>query len=306
MIRSIGPSGEKFLADLARIQAARERAQRAISSGLKVASPSDQPGQVGDILQLCADIGRNSQILTNLNRMKSEVDTAESLLQTAVRIVEHARALASQGAGTIATPENRRVLADEAQGLLEQLVSISRTTVEGRHIFSGDRDQSPQYELDPASPTGVSRLFRTYASRRIEHPNGTSFLAIGTAEELFDARNPDDTLSAGNVFAALNALRVALENDDGVGIDASLLSLRAAGDDLNSKLSACGNLQSKIAEAINYGHKLGLQLNQELSSKRDADLTAAIIELQRSSTHEEAALRSRASLPSSSLFDFLG
>jgi len=306
MIRNISPSAERFLVDLQRIQNASERAQREISSGVRVSTPADAPDQLSDLLQLYAGVERTIQIRANLNRVKSEVDTAERAVELSVRIVERARVLASKGAGTIETPETRRILAEEVRGLLEEMVSASRTLVDGRYVFSGDRDGEPAYDLDLANPNGVARMFTTTASRRIEHPNGTTFQAGKTAEEIFDLRNPDDSLAAGNAFAALNGLRVALENDDQAAIDASLAGLRAAGDHLNVKLSFYGSVQRKIAEAGDAANKLELQLKLELSARRDADLTASILELQRTQTHEEAALRARAQLPRTSLFDFLG
>jgi flagellar hook-associated protein 3 FlgL len=306
VIRNIDPSGERFLVDLTRIQNAAERAQLEISSGRSVVNASDAPDQISEILQLSADIERNVQIRANLGRVKSEVDTAEAGLQEAVQLVDRASVLASQGAGTMVTPETRQILATEVQGLLEQLVAISTTSVEGRFIFSGDQDQSLLYELNLSNPNGVNRLATAIASRQIEHPNGTAFVAARTAQEIFDARNPDDSLASGNVFAAVNGLRVALENNDQAAIDASLIALGQAGDHLNIQLSFYGAVQRKISDAIDASNKLELRLKVELSGKRDADLTASILELQRSGTHEEAALRARASLPNTSLFDFLG
>lgn len=305
MIRNLDPSAEMFLVNLARIRSATERAQRQISSGLRVASPSDAPDQVSDILQLHADIERVAQIHTNLGRVKSEVDAAERALQLAVQFVDRARVLASQGAGTTETAENRRILAGEVQGLLEQLVTVSRTIVEGRYVFSGDRDMSPAYELDQSSPSGVNRLFAVPASRQIQHPSGASFVVAKTAGEIFDHRNPDDTPAPDNVFAAVNSLRVALENNDEAQIAASLPALRLAGEYLNVMLSFYGTVQNRIDSAIDTASKLEAQLKIELGGKRDADLAASILELQQGRTHEEAALGARARMPRTSLFDFL-
>ena len=306
MIRNLGPSGERFLVDLARIQAAAERAQREISSGLKVTAPSDAADQVSDILQIRAALERNTQIGANLTRVKSEVDTAERALETGEQILDRVRVLGAQGVSSTVTPENRRIIAGEVQGLLEQLVALSRTSVEGRYIFSGDADQSPPYDVNLGNANGVARLVTALASRQIEHPNGSTFAVAKTAQEMFDRRNPDDSLATDNVFAAVNGLRTALENNDQAGIETSLMALRQAADHLGIQHSYYGNVQRKIDGAVSFSNKLELQLKTELSSKRDADLVSSIIELQRTRTHEEAALLARANLPTTSLFDFLG
>ena len=208
MIRSLNPAAQEFLVNLTRIQSRVKRSTDQISSGLKVAAPSDAPDQISNILQIYTDLGRNAQIQANLNRIRSEAGTAESTLGTAIQIVDRARMLAAQGVGTTQSAETRVILAREVQGLLEQLVTASQTTVSGRYIFSGDQDEAP-------------------ASRRIQHPSGTTFAAARTAQDIFDARNPDDTLAPENVFAALNGLRLALESNNPAGIDAWLASLRA-------------------------------------------------------------------------------
>jgi len=305
MIRNLDPSSERFLLDLTRIQTSLNKAQQTISSGLKVTVPSDAPDEISGILQLYADIDRNSQVLTNLNLVKTETDTSESTLETAARIVERVRVLASQGAGTGQTAETRAVLAGEVQALFEQLVNASRTIVENRYVFSGDDDRNPPYQVDPANPNGVDRLTTAAATRQIQHPSGTSFTVAKTAGEIFDHRNADDTLASDNVFAAVNGLRVALENNDQAGIDSSLAALRDAEDHLNTELSFYGTAQSKIDEAVDFANKLDVRLRTELSNLRDADLTEAILDLERNRTAEEAALGARAQMPQTSLFDFL-
>jgi len=305
MIQNLDPSAQEFLVNLTRIQTGIRRATDQISSGLKVSTPSDAPDQISEILQLYVDMGRNAQLQSNLSRMKSEVGTAETALETSIRAVDRARTLGSLGAGTMQTAEARLVLADEVQSLLEQLVSASRTVGVGRYIFSGDEDQAPAYEINLLEPNGVNRLSTAPSTRLIQHPSGVSFTAQKTAQEIFDARNTDDTFAPDNVFAAVNGLRTALENNDQPGIDASLTALRAAGDHLNVELGFYGAAQNNIDEDIDFLYKLDVRLKTEMSNRRDADLTAAILELERGKVHEQAALTARAQIPRTSLFDFL-
>lgn len=305
MIQSLDPSSQEFLVSLTRIQSAIKRTNDQISSGLKVSTPSDAPDQISDILQLYTDLGQNAQIQTNLGRIKSEVGTAETILESAIKIVDRAMTLGSQGAGTMQSAEARLILADDVQSQLEQLVSASRTIVAGRYIFSGDQNQEPAYELNILNDNGVNRLLTAPSTRLIQHASGASFTAGKTAMEVFDARNADDSLAPDNVFAAVNGLRTALENNDQAGIDASLSALRAAGDHLNIELGFYGTVQNNIDEAIDFSAQLDVRLKTELSSRRDADITAAILELEQGKTQQQAAFTARAEMPRTSLFDFL-
>jgi flagellar hook-associated protein 3 FlgL len=306
MISSLDPSAQRFLLDLGRIQTAIADAGRQISSGLKVSTPSDAPDQISEILQLFSGLDRSTQIRANLSRVQAETSTASETLATASQIVDRVRVLASQGAGTNQTAQTRNSLGTEVQGLLEQLISASGSIVDGRYVFSGDQDQALAYDINLANPNGVNRLLTAPATRLIQHPSGTTFIAAKTAQEIFDNRNPDDTLAADNVFAAVNGARAALAANDQAGIDSALEALRVAGDHLNDELSFYGTVQEKTDAAVDFASKLEVQLKTELSNLRDADVVEANLELQQAQNHESAAFASRAKMPQTSLFDYLG
>lgn len=305
MITSLEPLAQKFLANLERTRERMARAEQQLTSGLRVSVPSDDPDQIGDILQLRAELARHEQMQINLGRVKTQVDTSEQVLQQSVKVVERALALAAQAAGTTQTAQNRNSIAQEVRGLHENLINLSRTAIEGRYIFSGDQDQSAQYQVNLANTNGVDRLFLGAATRQIQDTGGLGFAIEKTAQDIFDSRNSDDTLAADNVYAAVNGLRVALEADDQPGIDAAMTSLRLAHDHLNGSLAFYGSLQRRIEGVQNASSKIKTQIQSALSARQDADIAAAILELNQSKIAEEAALHARARNPQSSLFDYL-
>ena len=142
MINSINPSADNFLVDINRLEARAERAQRQLSSGLRVSQPSDDPVQVSNILQISSAVARNDQIGANLNLVKAEVDGASQTLSTAVATLEKISVLGTQGANFDQTAETRAGLASEVQDLLQQLVVAANAAVGGRYVFSGDSDQT--------------------------------------------------------------------------------------------------------------------------------------------------------------------
>src|SRR4051812_12976690 len=166
MINSVNPSADSFLLDIARLQARSERAQREISSGLRVTRPSDDPDHVGAIVQSGSDVERNRQIGRNLASVKTEVDTAEQTLQGAISILENITVIGAQGANFDQTAASRSGFALQVQTLLEQLVSASNTRVENRYIFSGDADQTPAYAIDLTSITGAAAYGGSAATRQ--------------------------------------------------------------------------------------------------------------------------------------------
>jgi flagellar hook-associated protein 3 FlgL len=317
MIDPLEPSAARFLANLSRVQARAERAQRQISSGLRVSSPSDAPDSLQDLLLARQHLEEVVQITANLNRAKNEADTAEQVLAAAARSLDQAVKTGAQGASSLTSPETRLTLAATVQGVLEQLVVVSCTNVEGRYLFSGDTDQVAPYALDLAAPNGVTAYAGSDATREMMHPGGTRFALSRTAQQIFD--NPAAGKSA---FAAVNALRLALENGPTVpvedpaynvqldaqtqAVNDALQVVRGVREHLGAELAYAGVVQNRVDEALQFAAKLELRERTALGNLQDADIAAAALELSQARTHIEAALGSRALLPRSSLFDYLG
>ncbi|MDQ2900027.1 MAG: hypothetical protein M3Y07_09535, partial [Acidobacteriota bacterium] len=202
--------------------------------------------------------------------------------------------------------DTRLGLAQQVQGIQEQLVSLTQANVQGRFIFGGDSDQIAPYQLDLASPNGVIRANKTSATRQIEDPAGGTFAVSKTAQDLFDHRNPDDTFAPDNFFAGLNDLRVALTANNPAGIQTAIAELHQASSYVNTQQVFYGGVQNRIAAATAFAGRNDVSLRSQLSAGRDTDLTAAALQLTSSQTQLQAAFEARAKTPKTSLFDFLG
>jgi flagellar hook-associated protein 3 FlgL len=299
MINSINSLSDNFLLDIGRLQARAERAQRELSSGIRVINPSDDPDSVGAIVQAGSDIARNQQVGRNLDNVKVEVDTAEEALRAAVVTLEQINVIGAQGANFDQTAETRNGLALQVQNLLERLVAIANTSVEGRYIFSGDADQAPAYGIDLTTATGTTPYAGSAATRQVADPRGGSFATSQTAQRIFDT-------SGASVFGAVNALRVALLANDQNAVTASLTALKAAHDHVGDSLSFYGSVQNEVADGINAVKALDLRFTTQLSNLRDADLAEATSELLSAKLNLDAAFSARARVPRTSLFDYLG
>ncbi|MEO8128408.1 MAG: flagellin [Bryobacteraceae bacterium] len=301
MISRLDSSALQFLAALNGTQHRLNQAQLALTSGKKVNVISDDPDQISSLLQARAELGTSQQTEKDLGRVKTEVDTAESTLANAVSLVEHARVLAAQGATGTSSPQTRANLADQLGDLLKQLVAFANTTVEGRNIFSGDSDQAAAYSIDLTQPVPTGSFLGTPSTRLIRSPSGTQFAVAKTAQEIFDSANPSE-----NIFTSIDAIRVALLNNDQAGIDAALPNLDSAGVYLNQQHAFYGSAQNQVNDGITYANKDQIRLAAKISGIEDADPATAALELNQAILEQNAALQSRGRLPRTSLFDFLG
>jgi len=304
MINTLDPASQRFLSGLGLIQQRADRAQRELTSGFRINTVSDDPGQVVDLLQSLAGLDRTRQIGANLGRVKTETDAAEAALQNAVKLVDRAQTLGVQGqngfASTQDAAQTRQNLAGELGAVLQQLVGVSQTNVDGRFLFSGDADQQTPYSIDLTQTNAISAYGGTAATRRIENPDGTLFAVSKTAQEIFDS-----PAASQNVFHSIDQLRVALLNNDQAGINAALPDVQSAGKYLNTQLAFYGTVQNRVADGLDSAANFETQLQTQISSIRDADLAQSLTELTQAKTQQDAALASRAKLPQTSLFNFL-
>lgn len=301
MIRMLDPQADKFLTDLSQLTARLDKAQREITSGRRINSVSDDPDQVPNLLESRSELQLTEQIRTNLGRVQHEVDSAEAALQQAVTAMERIAVLGAQGATSIMGPAQRQTLANEVATLLEQLVNISRTTVEGRYIFSGDTDGTAPYTFDISQPFPVSAYQGAAATRQVMSASGTLFSIARTAAQIFDDADPNN-----NVFQAVNNLRVALLANDLTAITTALSTVNTANGHLNNQLAGYGATQNQVAAAVDFAHKQELRLKTHISEIEDADLTEAVLDLNQARFLQETALTSQARLRRISLFDYLG
>ena len=300
MISYLSPSSEAFLVNVDRVQRAVEDANNQTASGKRVNVASDAPDQLATILQLHTDEIHNTQIQENLSVAQADAQAADGALTSATQLMDRARV---------------QSMAGEVQSLLEQMVSISRTTVQGRYIFGGDQDGSPPYDVDLSASNGVTTLTSSPATRRVENSAGGSFAVSQNAQQIFDTRNPDPdptddppitTPAADNVFAALNNLRVGLLANDTTAITAASASIQLASDHLNSAQAFYGTVENRITDANNYSATYDVQLKTELSQKEDTDVTAAALTITQGNIQLQAAFQMQAKMPHTTLFDFMG
>ncbi len=300
MISSLDSAAQSFLTGLAQIQQRLNNAQMELTTGLKINNVTDAPGQIADLWQVRSNLDQVQQTSSNLDRVQTEVNTAQSVLQTAVSVVDRALTLGAQGANDTVSAQTRQDLAGELSSILQQLVSAANTTVDGRYIFSGDDDQQAAYSIDLTQSSPISAYQGSPATRQILGPDGSPITVSQTAQQIFDSSNAQQ-----NVFVSINNLRQALLSNDSSGISSAMADVQTSDGYLNQQLAFYGTVQDRVAGAVSFGQTYQTQLQSELAGIQDADEAQAITDLTQAQTQLQAALVSRAKIPRTSLFDFL-
>jgi flagellar hook-associated protein 3 FlgL len=304
-ISNLSPADQAFLAGVNTVEQQITAATQHITSGLKVSTAADDPAQIDDLLQLRADQQLDKQVASNLTMANSVASAADTAIGGAVQVVDTAIQIATQAANSLTGENTDSSLALQVQGLLSQMVNYSQTQVQGQYIFSGDQPESPYYQLDLAAPQGVDQLLTAGATQQIQDPAGGSFAVSQTAQTIFGNQNADGTPAGDNVFAALNNLNNALQSSSIAGVKSALNNLQQASTRLNDMQSFYGVVEDRIQAATTYSSSRDTELETQVGSIQDADVTSDAMLLSQANTQLQAAFQAEAQIPKSTLFNYL-
>jgi flagellar hook-associated protein 3 FlgL len=301
MVSNLKPLTQQFLNNVNRIADNMSQAQTQLSTGLKVNVVSDSPDVISTLLEARANLNTAQQVSSNLGLVTTEVNTGEQAVSSAVSLYDQVQTLSAEGASSIQTPAGRISIAQQLQAIEQQMVGLANTSVNGRHIFSGDADQTQPYTYDPTQPDPVSTYQGSSSTRLIQGPNGTTSPVASTAQQIFDSTDP-----ATNVFTSINNMVAALNSNNDAAIATANSGLSGVGTYLNSQLAVYGAAQSSVSAATTATSALITQLQIQIGGIVDADETQAILNLTQAQTQQQAALQSFQQIPRTSLFDFMG
>ncbi len=304
----ITAASQQYLADLDATQRQMQKAQSQVSSGMQLQEASDGPYVVSEIFQLQTTLAQNKQVQSNLGTVQTQLSSADTALQNAVSQVQSALNIATEAASTTTTSDERTNLAVQVTQILQSLVSLSDTNVNGTYIFSGDQNTQPMYQVDSSQPEGVQQLFTPTSTGVIQDINGTGIAVSLTAQQIFDPQQPNNGGPAsGNTFAAVNSLLTALQNNDPNAAATAVTSLQNASAYLNSQLQFYGEAQDQVTNAVNLAQQFQTQEQSQLGQVQDADIPTATLALTQAQTQEEATLSVEAKVQQMpNLFSYLG
>ena len=127
-----------------------------------------------------------------------------------------------------------------------------------------------------------------------------------TAAQIFDTTTAAGTPASDNIFQTVYSLAQALSSDDDAGIQTAANSLKAGTSHLTQVSVFYGSVESWIDQASTAASDQLATLQQSLSSVKEVDMPTAITSLTSDQVALQASLSAHASLPTKTLFDYLG
>ena len=271
------------------------RAQEQIASQLRVAKPSDDPSIFGQVILDKSALADNDQWIRNIQFGTARVAVGDQTLGQTQSLISRVRELAVQARSDTTSAQGRVTIAQEVRQLHRQLIQLANTEVAGQPVFAGTKTDSQPFVLgvgDTVSYQGNSESQSIGVG-----PNQTTQIVL-----------PGDQVFTGpttNIFNGLSNLLVALESNNGAGIEVGIGSLDQAIDQISLAQGQIGAIANRLDTAHGTSLVVSAAIQQALSDQTDTDLATALTELQLQQTAYQATSQTFIRLFDSSLLNFL-
>lgn len=287
---------------IAERQARLADTQAQISSGRRLARPSDDPVGAAEAERIRSKEARIDAEKRAATAARQMLSVADNSLGDATAVLQSARE-ALIGAGTAtAGPGDRAMYAESLKQLRDQLLSIAnRGDGTGGFVFGGQGTLSAPIDSSGtvySAPAGTATVGQQQQNP-ISLDGRENFTAIKTAsgtESIFarldtviaTLSNPATT-SAQAVAATGTALDAVDRSIDRLGITRTMVGERLKAIDAHEQALESGSIQNQ----------------SRLSELVDVDFARAISDLTQHQTALEAAMKSYAQISKMSLFDYV-
>jgi flagellar hook-associated protein 3 FlgL len=159
-----------------------------LASGKAFTQPSDDPVGVAQYLQLSSTSSQYDQYYANMQNGDSWLNTSDSAMQSGNNVLQSANELAIQGANGTYGATDRSEMNSQVQSLVDQMLSIANTSLNGQYVFSGTQTNVPPFTLAHGTDT-ISAA---------PDANGTSLTTVPATVQLFDTGQKGSNTTSGN------------------------------------------------------------------------------------------------------------
>lgn len=288
----------KMIFDAAQLQTAAARdklvdAQQKVTTGRRVNHPGDDPAAAGAIVTHTMSVQRLDTIDQVVSRAVGEVEMADGALQGVSSLLARVRQLAVQLGNDTYSAQERVGAAVEIRSISRQIGQAMNIQVGGRYVFGGNIDRTAPFD-------SAGNYVGDTAVRQIEVAPGLLQNASVRADVALKG------VGGGvDVFASIEALALALDNNDGGSVRASLDSIVTSGDQVASALIQTGTILDGFLSAQSIGGVAKESAQKALASVSEIDIFDAASELAKAQQSLEAALAVSAKSFNMSLLDYL-
>jgi flagellar hook-associated protein 3 FlgL len=271
-----------------------------LSSGLRVASLSDDPVAVAQSTLLGSSIAADDTFVQSSSGEISRMQVADSTLGDVVTQVTTAISTAISGNnGAALNASDVASIAQELGGIRDQVLSLANTSYQGQYLFGGSVGSTPPFTLDNSTNPATAVYNGDNSLEYVETPTGQNIQVNLPGSAVFGT-------AGGGVLGALNQL---ISDFSGGAASATLTAdtsaLTTALGQLSTQRSTLDNALSRLQSTNSYAQTEEGQLQVAQGNLVSADPAAVATQLSQAETQHQALLSVINALGGTDLFSLM-
>ncbi len=185
--------------------------QEKAATGQDINRPSDDPTDANRILGLRTESRSMEVYMKALGDTISELDFSSSVIQQIDdQMISALGYITSISSGGTETEDTRRILANQINSILEQVVSLANSQLSGHYLFSGAASDVQPYTVERDSSGNITRVLYQGSSeeRNVAVAPGVEVSSVLVGDELFrtDSRGALDFVTADDAGATTTGI----------------------------------------------------------------------------------------------------
>lgn len=274
-----------------------------LSTGQRLAAPSDDAPAMQRVLNLRAEKKQNQQFYRNAIDGLEISKTSFSTLDQMSDLLTRATELSSNVSG-VTSEQDFKAKFSEINQLIEQGLNVANTKLRGSYLFAGDASGSATapFKADRDADGFISN-FTYQGSETVAEINISETSSISTFTD------PAENKDMAAMLNQLVVLRDSLKNQDANAVLAARTRLTDGDgnfeDKMLSTMSRAGSVQYRLETAMKDLEIRYEGTEQLISTDADIDFAEATVRLNRAQMAYQAAIQSGAMIQGNSLLDYL-
>lgn len=124
------------------------RTQEMASTTKRIIRLSDDPNALSQLLNVKGTVDMNEQYMRNIDDGLAYLDSADTALGTVGSLLQRILEYDIQGANGTLEEDDMAAIGEQIDKMIDELVDIANTTVGGKYIFAGTKNNRPPFERD--------------------------------------------------------------------------------------------------------------------------------------------------------------
>lgn len=286
-----------ILQDLYISQSQEQTTLQQLATGKLINMPSDNPGGASALVQNQVAQEQNDQFQQNTSALEGLMQTADSTLNSVVESLNQAISLGVEGGSGTKSAADLQAIAQQVQGIQQQVVQLANTSYQGNYIFGGTATNVQPFTVNSSSPDGVTYNGNT-GTNTVTIANGNNVQTNLPGSQIFQG-------AGGDVMGALQQLVTALQSGDVNSVATATTSLGSSLNYLSQQRVFYGNVLNQLTSNQSYLQQEQVSLQTVANSIDGVDMAKAATDLSQEQLTQSATMAALAKIVPMSLLNYL-